>query len=99
MEHWTKAAIVRAIQDWVALYGSPPRLKDWNGPYRPEGYPHAGVVKYHFGSLGAAVMAAGFSPRPRGAPGHSVPIDYRFRPDGKFAPLRGQTLSSRSKPA
>lgn len=87
MATWTRATIARAIQDWVALYGSPPRISDWNGPYRAEGYPHYGVVKYHFGSWSAGIMEAGFEPRPRGARAHRVPLDYNHLSNGKFSPL------------
>jgi hypothetical protein len=87
MQHWGKVSIKQAICDWVRIYGEPPRMSDWNGLRRPEGYPCASTVKYHFGSFGAAIAAAGFQPWSRGARSHRVP-SLRHRANGQFAATR-----------
>ena len=70
---WTKDAIKTAIRQWVEIYGEPPTSKEWNGSRRPNWVPEVQTVRYYFGTWNGAIQAAGFAPRPRGAPGHLVP--------------------------
>jgi hypothetical protein len=71
--------ILVAIREWTARYGEPPTLADWDGVrarrlgqewriarYRGGDWPSLQTVIYNYGSLGAAVKAAGLSPRPHG---------------------------------
>jgi hypothetical protein len=73
--------IVAAIREWVGRYGEPPTLADWDGVrarrlrqewriarYRSGDWPSLASVIYHYGSLGAAVKAAGLPKRPHGLP-------------------------------
>jgi hypothetical protein len=69
--------VLRALRAWTARYGEPPAQADWDPvraralghEWRIERY-HAGdwpslkTVRNHFGSLGAAVRAAGLEPAP-----------------------------------
>jgi len=70
---WTREAIICAIQRWVNEYGDIPGSKLWGGSKRPRGYPNTATVKERFGSWNAAIRAAGYTPRPRGVPGHIDP--------------------------
>jgi len=71
--------ILVAIREWAARHGEPPTMADWDPArarrlkqdrrvvrYRAGDWPSLGTVLYHFGSLGAAVRAAGLAPRPVG---------------------------------
>jgi Homing endonuclease associated repeat len=71
--------IVSAIQAWERLYGEPPAMADWAPArarrlghewraqrYHAGSWPHLTTVLNKFGTMGAAVEAAGFPPRPRG---------------------------------
>lgn len=77
--------VLVAIREWTARYGEPPTLADWDGVrarrlrqewrvarYRSGDWPSLATVIYHYGSLGAAIQAAGLSPRPRGLQGRQV---------------------------
>lgn len=81
MTRWGKTSIIKAIQDWHAIYGEPPRANDWQKSWRPDWVPSTETVKYHFGSWRAAIEAAGFQGRGRGAPAHRVELD---RVAGRF---------------
>jgi hypothetical protein len=68
---WDRAAILRALADWVGETGAPPRRVDWSGE-RPEHagaaqrkwmrehprWPSSSCVAGHFGSWSAALEAA-----------------------------------------
>jgi hypothetical protein len=69
---WSKDSIKIAIRDWTNIYGEPPLSNDWQGPYRPDWVPSTHTVHDHFGTWNAAIQAAGFKPRPRGAAGHVI---------------------------
>jgi hypothetical protein len=69
---WSQQRVLEAIRDWVALTGSPPTLADWSpaharpghdgaARYRqaPGRWPSASTVASRFGSLRAAIDAAG----------------------------------------
>jgi hypothetical protein len=74
---YTPAEIEAAIRAWVERYGSPPTVADlepsrarragqeWRARRFEEGdWPGIRVVRREYGTLGAAVAAAGFRPRP-----------------------------------
>src|SRR5438132_11234671 len=79
---WTRAQIIDAIREWVALYGEPPRAADWNPSsakwsgatwrierYRSGDWPSLNAAKKAFGgSLNAAIEAAGYEPNRPGPP-------------------------------
>jgi hypothetical protein len=71
--------ILVAIREWAARYGEPPTMADWDPVrarrlkqewrfvrYRAGDWPSLNTLLYHFGSLGAAVRAAGLAARPAG---------------------------------
>ncbi|MGH2864339.1 MAG: hypothetical protein ACRDJX_03720 [Solirubrobacteraceae bacterium] len=73
--------VLAAIREWTERYGETPRMADWdvararrsNQPWRVERYlsgdwPSLGTVLHHYGSLNAAVSAAGLVPRRPGGP-------------------------------
>jgi hypothetical protein len=77
---WTEEVIVARIREWVAVHGEPPAKADWTPAdarrcndeeralrfERADGYWPCGTsVIERFGSWSAAVVAAGFVPRPR----------------------------------
>jgi hypothetical protein len=80
--------VLDAIRRWSERYGEPPTLADWE-PSRArardqewridrfaEGdWPTTRVVRYHFGTLNAAVREAGYTPRPRGHRARRLPVD------------------------
>jgi hypothetical protein len=72
MKRWSEESIKAAIRDWTKLYGDPPISNDWQGPYRPSWVPTTHTVRHYFGTWNAAIQAAGFKPRSRGAAGHVV---------------------------
>jgi hypothetical protein len=70
--------VVDAIRRWNALYGEPPTLADWEPSRARErgqewridrftsgDWPSARIVRYHFGTMSAAIVAAGLRPRRR----------------------------------
>lgn len=72
--------ILNAIREWTSRYGDPPTMADWEpsrarrtgqewrvARYRRGDWPSARSVRNHFGSLTAAVSAAGLQPRPQGS--------------------------------
>jgi hypothetical protein len=73
---WSDEAIIRALRDWVAETGDPPRRQDWSGE-RPERaspaqhkwmrehpyWPSSSCVAAHFGSWSKALAAAGLPAR------------------------------------
>jgi hypothetical protein len=78
--NWSEQRVLEAIRDWADLTGSPPTLADWSpahallehegaARYRsaPGRWPSASTVAARFGSLRAAIEAAGLRPaRERG---------------------------------
>lgn len=72
MKKWTKESIKDVIREWAKIYGEPPLSADWAGPYRPFWVPTTHTVRHYFGTWNAAIQAAGFQPRPRGAAGHVI---------------------------
>lgn len=65
-QQWTAGRIIAAIREWVARYGSPPTVQQWEKA-RP-GRPSSRTVRDVFGSWRAATIAAGFTPRTPGEP-------------------------------
>lgn len=73
---WTDEAILRALRDWAAEMGAPPRRQDWSGE-RPGAassaqrkwmrehpyWPSSSCVAAHFGSWSAALQDAGLPVR------------------------------------
>jgi len=72
---WSERRVLEAIRDWAELTGSPPALADWSpahavpehegaARYRsaPGRWPSASTVAARFGSLRAAIEAAGLRP-------------------------------------
>jgi transcriptional regulator with XRE-family HTH domain len=72
---WSEQRVLEAIRDWSELTGSPPPLADWSPAHAPrehEGaaryrsapgrWPSASTVAARFGSLRAAIEAAGLPP-------------------------------------
>jgi len=77
--HRGRDAVLFALGAWHDLYGAPPTMADWEPsrarrlgqPWRVERYaagdwPSMRTVRYHFGTLKAAVEAAGLTPREAG---------------------------------
>ena len=64
---WTRERIVVAMQAWAAERGRPPAADEWRVSGLWE-HPSQGTVRNVFGSWSAAVVAAGFVPRPRHRP-------------------------------
>ena len=62
-----RASIVGGFQKFARLEGRPPGVQDAIAGALP--FSHVTVIRY-FGSWNEAVVAAGFQPRSRGAPGH-----------------------------
>jgi len=60
-QRWDKEKIVAAIQAFAADRGRPPTSKDWKRT--GDGHPDWSAVARHFGSFGAALSAAGYTPR------------------------------------
>lgn len=60
-QRWDRERIVAAIEAFAAEHGRPPTSKDWKRT--GDGHPDWGAVARHFGSFGAALAAAGFTPR------------------------------------
>lgn len=73
---WTRDTVVKAIRDWVVLFGRVPTAADWNPSlgseeqrrvfYLEDRWPHESSVRRVFGSRAAAIRAAGFEPHPPG---------------------------------
>jgi hypothetical protein len=59
-QRWDREKIVDAIQAFAAERGRPPTSKDWKRT--GDGHPDWSAVARHFGSFGAALSAAGFTP-------------------------------------
>lgn len=68
---WTKERVIGCIQEWAALRGDPPRIKDWKRTQYPY-FPSAYTVIDRFGGFGNALEAAGFQRRPTGRPSQKV---------------------------
>lgn len=77
--------VIAAIVEWTKRYGEPPTQADWDPVrarrfgqpwrivrYRSGDWPSLNTVLYHFGSLGAAVSAAGLQPRQAGDSGEAI---------------------------
>ena len=60
---WTRPGVVRAIRAFAFFRGRVPIRQDWQGRM-PDNWPSIKTVERLFGSLGAAVSAAGLEPRP-----------------------------------
>jgi hypothetical protein len=60
---WTRPGVVRAIRAFAFFRGRAPNPQDWHGRM-PDDWPSIGTVERLFGSIGAAVSAAGLEPRP-----------------------------------
>jgi hypothetical protein len=76
---WSDERLLEAIRDWTRLTGAPPTLYDWSPAHAPAGHsgaarylaergrwPNASSVARRFGSLRAAVGAAGVAGKPNG---------------------------------
>src|SRR5206468_3426399 len=72
------SAILEAIVEWTRRYGDVPAMVDWDpararrleqdwriARYRQGDWPSVRTVAHHFGSLLAAIEAAGLTPRAR----------------------------------
>ena len=83
--------ILGAIREWVHRYGEPPTMADWEPSrarragqawrierYHRGDWPSTRSVRNHFGTLSAAVEAAGLDPRPQGLRQVSAD-DWRLR--------------------
>jgi hypothetical protein len=81
-------AVLTAIRQWVRRYGAVPTLADWDSSrarrlgqdwriarYHQGSWPSTRAVIARFGSMGAAISAAGLPPRGAGAPGGRRPRD------------------------
>ena len=79
---WTVRRVLGAIRDWDDVTGAPPGLADWSPAHAPTGHggsaryrsepgrwPSASVVAARFGSLRAAIEAAGLKAAPARGPG------------------------------
>jgi hypothetical protein len=78
--------VLAAIREWTRRYGEPPTQADWDtararmlgqewrvARYRDGDWPSTQTVRQHYGSLSAAVRAAGLQPRDRTvSPGESA---------------------------
>jgi hypothetical protein len=75
---WSDAQMLGAIRAWTRLSGAPPTLSDWSPAHAPAGHPgaarylaergrwpSASSVARRFGSLRAAVEAAGVAGTPK----------------------------------
>jgi hypothetical protein len=97
----SNADILHAIRTWTARYGEPPAWADWS-PARARRYgqewrakrylsgdwPSANTVVRRYGTFGAAIRAAGLTPRPRGhhtRSATSLPADTRLALTERFA--------------
>lgn len=93
---WTRDAVAAAMREWHEVYGEAPAQADWC-PYFARGYgddaravrfedadghwPSFMAVVNEFGSWNAAVVAAGFAPRPQ----YGVPVNQARRRDRRIA--------------
>ena len=60
---WTKARVIDAMLDWMALHGRWPTFRDWSKA--SEINPHAATVRDLFGSWNEARRAAGYTGKDR----------------------------------
>lgn len=78
-QHRGTEGVLAALREWQERYGAPPTMADWEPArarrlgqdWRAERYaagdwPSMRTVRHHFGTLTAAVGAAGLTPAPRG---------------------------------
>jgi hypothetical protein len=65
---WTNELIIEAIQEWHLEHGDIPGANDWAKTDRPDWCPATNTVYRNFGSWNNAIVAAGFTPRPREPP-------------------------------
>lgn len=88
-QKWTRRQIVSVIRKWVKEHDEVPYYNDWNYP-NGRGIPSAASLARHFGSFSEAIRAAGFEPRPKGAPtfhgstSKRVPRAYKRRCTARF---------------
>jgi hypothetical protein len=66
MISWTHARVLRAIRVFGFFQGRAPGRRDWHGPQARD-WPPIEIVESLFGSVTAAVRAAGLEPDPSGA--------------------------------
>jgi Homing endonuclease associated repeat len=64
-KQWTREAIIAAIQRWHTEHGEPPISTQWQK--KQNGSPTVPTVVAMFETWNAAIIAAGFTPRTRGA--------------------------------
>lgn len=64
---WTRERILRAIRDWHALFGEPPRAQNWMPVPSRGAWPPTTAVLNRFGRWNNAIRDAGFTPRKPGA--------------------------------
>jgi hypothetical protein len=67
---WTNETIVYAITLWYRKHSRTPLTSEWD--QAGENHPSRQTVARVFGSWNAAMLAAGFTPRPRGRQPRSV---------------------------
>jgi HNH endonuclease/Homeodomain-like domain-containing protein len=73
---WSDEAILRALREWAAEAGAPPRRQDWSGEHPRDAapaqrkwmlehpyWPSSSCVAAHFGTWSKALRAAGLPPR------------------------------------
>lgn len=73
---WSDESILRALRDWTAEMGAPPRRQDWSGEHPRDAppaqrkwmrehpyWPSSSCVAAHFGSWSKALLAAGLRAR------------------------------------
>ncbi len=63
---WTNETILYAIHLWHRKHRRPPATSEWE--QAGENHPSRQTVRRVFGSWNEAMVAAGFTPRPRGRP-------------------------------
>lgn len=105
------AAVLEAIIEWVRRYGDVPAMADWEpsrarrlrqdwpiARYNQGDWPSLRTVVHHFGSLGAAIAAAGLaarSPGPQSAP--IAPVNRIGTRSQRSAP-KGATAARATSP-
>lgn len=62
--YWTRERLIEAGQRWIARYGEPPKLDQWNQASFE--HPHRVTATEVFGSWSAYIVALGAEPRPSG---------------------------------
>jgi hypothetical protein len=96
--NWSEQRVLEAIRDWADLTGAPPTLADWSPAHaraghegsalyrsEPGRWPSASTVSARFGSVRAAVEAAGLAP----PPGRSASAVRRWELEAIADAMRG----------